>query len=94
MAEVRSFRPFPREQMQELLRAAPLVSVLDRADSPGGAPPLFADVAAARGDAGCSLRSVVYGLGGRDLDPDEIRAVFEGRATESYVGLRGEPCPV
>jgi pyruvate ferredoxin oxidoreductase alpha subunit len=94
MAEVRSFRPFPREQMQELLRAAPLVSVLDRADSPGGAPPLFADVAAARGDAGCSLRSFVYGLGGRDLHPDEIRAVFEGRAAESYVGLRGEPCPV
>jgi pyruvate ferredoxin oxidoreductase alpha subunit len=94
VVEIRSFRPFPRERVHELLQAVPTVSVLDRADSPGGAPPLFTDVAAARGDAGCELRSFVYGLGGRDLGPEEIRAVFAGEAAPGYLSLRGAPCPV
>ncbi len=94
VVEIRSFRPFPREQLHELLRVVPTVSVLDRADSPGGAPPLFADVAGVRGGAECELRSFVYGLGGRDLHPEEIREVFVDASTPAYLGLRGAPCPV
>ena len=93
VAEIRSFRPFPRARVGELLRAVPRVSVLDRADSPGGAPPLFADVAALREDAECELRSFVYGLGGRDLHPEDIRSVFEDASTPAYLSLRGAPCP-
>jgi pyruvate ferredoxin oxidoreductase alpha subunit len=93
LVEIRSFRPFPREAVRELLAAVPVVSVLDRADSPGGAPPLFADVAALRDNGSCDLRSYVYGLGGRDLHPEEIRAVFLGDAQSNYLGLRGMPCP-
>jgi pyruvate ferredoxin oxidoreductase alpha subunit len=94
VVEVRSFRPFPRERVRALLEVVPTVSVLDRADSPGGAPPLFADVAAAGAGAACELRSFVYGLGGRDLHPDEIRSVFEGESAPGYLSLRGVPCPV
>jgi pyruvate ferredoxin oxidoreductase alpha subunit len=94
VVEVRSFRPFPRERVRALLDVVPTVSVLDRADSPGGAPPLFADVAAAGAGAACELRSFVYGLGGRDLHPDEIRSVFEGESAPGYLSLRGAPCPV
>ncbi len=68
--------------------------VLDRADSPGGAPPLAADVAFALAGCDATLRSHVYGLGGRDLHPEAIRQVFHGVAPR-YVGVRGgEPCPV
>jgi pyruvate/2-oxoacid:ferredoxin oxidoreductase alpha subunit len=94
VAEVRSFRPFPSERVRALLDAVQTVSVLDRADSPGGAPPLFADVAAAGAGAACELRSFVYGLGGRDLHPDEIRSVFAGESAPGYLSLRGAPCPV
>ena len=43
--KLRSFRPFPATQSAQLLGDVPEVIVLDRSDSPGGAPPLAADVA-------------------------------------------------
>ena len=91
--KVVSFRPFPAERVAALLREVGSVIVLDRADSPGGAAPLHAEVAAALYDSGIELRGHVYGLGGRDLHPEDVRRVFAGEA-EKYVGLRGEPCPV
>jgi len=94
LVEIRAFRPFPREEVHEVLRVVPTVSVLDRADSPGGAPPLYAEVAAARAGAVCDVRSFVYGLGGRDLHPEDIRTVFEDESAPAYLGLRGAPCPV
>jgi pyruvate ferredoxin oxidoreductase alpha subunit len=93
LLELRSFRPLPREDLREALETVRIVSVLDRADSPGGAPPLFADLAAAVHGLDVELRSFVYGLGGRDLHPEDIRVVFEGHGP-TYVGLRGAPCPV
>ena len=67
--------------------------MLDRADSPGGTPPLHAELAAALYGSDVELAGHVYGLGGRDLHPADVRAVFAGRAAP-YVGLRGERCPV
>jgi pyruvate ferredoxin oxidoreductase alpha subunit len=92
LLEVRSFRPFPEEQLREALRGLQRVSVLDRADSPGGAPPLFAEVAAARNGVNVELRSYVYGLGGRDLHPEDAEAIFHGEVAGRYLGLRGEAC--
>jgi pyruvate/2-oxoacid:ferredoxin oxidoreductase alpha subunit len=65
------------------------VAVLDRADSPGGAPPLFAELAATLHGTGTRLESHVYGLGGRDLLPEDVRAIFRGGAAR-YVGVRGD----
>jgi pyruvate ferredoxin oxidoreductase alpha subunit len=93
LLEVRSFRPFPRERLHEALDGARVVSVLDRADSPGGSPPLFAEVAAARDGLDVELRSFVYGLGGRDLHPEDVRAVFLDEHAGPYLGLRGASCP-
>jgi hypothetical protein len=38
------------------------------------------------------LQGHVYGLGGRDLHPVDIRDVFTDTAPR-YIGLRGEQCP-
>ena len=96
LLRIGSFRPFPSAAVRDALHAVPDVAVLDRADSPGGAPPLFAEVAAATHDARTRLRSVVYGLGGRDLHPDDLERVFDSlrdraRADVVYAGLRGAP---
>ena len=93
LLRIGSFRPFPVEDVRDALYGVAEVAVLDRADSPGGAPPLFAEVSAAVHDSRCRLRSVVYGLGGRELHPDDIEAIFESLhdrvpATRTYLGLR------
>jgi pyruvate ferredoxin oxidoreductase alpha subunit len=92
LLQVRSFRPLPRHDLRAALGLLRTVSVLDRADSPGGAPPLYADLAAALYGTEIDLRSHVYGLGGRDLHPEDIRGIFAGEAS-AYTGLRGVPCP-
>ncbi|HET7857035.1 MAG TPA: hypothetical protein VFL41_11320, partial [Gaiellaceae bacterium] len=96
LLELHAFRPFPHERLREALKPLRDVAVLDRADSPGGRPPLFAEVAAAMTSCPTSLSSYVYGLGGRDLHPEDIRAVLHDlpsdRRDPVYVGLRSEPC--
>jgi pyruvate ferredoxin oxidoreductase alpha subunit len=91
LLKIVSFRPFPAARVSALLRGVSTVIVLDRAASPGGAAPLLAEVAAAMSGRAVDLFGHVYGLGGRDLHPEDIRDVFAGRAPV-YVGLRGEPC--
>jgi pyruvate ferredoxin oxidoreductase alpha subunit len=93
LVKIRAFRPLPSRDLRCLLSDAVEVIVLDRADSPGGAPPLAADVALALSGEAVRLRSHVYGLGGRDLHPEAVRDVFLGEAPH-YVGVRGGECRV
>jgi pyruvate ferredoxin oxidoreductase alpha subunit len=88
-----SYRPFPAGALRDALAGVQKAVVLDRADSPGGAPPLLAEVSAALYGTGAELRGHVYGLGGRDLHPPDVRVLLEA-AQPVYVGVRGEPCPV
>jgi pyruvate ferredoxin oxidoreductase alpha subunit len=94
LLQIRSFRPFPREQVRAVLGHVRGVSVLDRADSPGSWPPLYAEVAASLYGTEVYLRSHVYGLGGRDLHPERIREVFSPSGAPSYLDLKGVPCRV
>jgi pyruvate ferredoxin oxidoreductase alpha subunit len=92
LLRINAFRPFPVHAIAEALDGIEHAIVLDRANSPGGAPPLFAEVAAALFGRPIELTSHVYGLGGRDLHPADVRVVLDGNAPH-YVGLRSEPCP-
>jgi pyruvate ferredoxin oxidoreductase alpha subunit len=92
LLKIVSFRPFPAAAVADALAGVECAIVLDRADSPGGAAPLHAEIAAALYGSGSALESHVYGLGGRDLHPADIRALFAG-AAPVHVGLRGEPWP-
>lgn len=84
---VRAFRPFPVDAIRAALAGLERVIVFDRAASPGGAPPLYAEVASVLYGSGVPLVSHVYGLGGRDLLPEHVRAAFRGDAAP-YLGLR------
>lgn len=94
LLRIGSFRPFPADRVRDALSSLSEVAVLDRAESPGGAAPLFAEVAAAIHGGRARLRSVVYGLGGRDLHPEDIEGVFDsfGRRNggTTYLGLRSD----
>lgn len=82
-----SYRPFPVEQIRKALASVKEVIVLDRSDAPGSFPSLHAEMAAALYGSSAKLRAHVFGLGGRELVPDEARAIFAGEAP-THVALR------
>ncbi len=102
LLKIRVFRPFPTDEIREALRAARIVTVLDRMDSFGAYGPLFSEMRAALYDL--EPRPLVagrtYGLGGRDLFMDDIRGLFEEsrrclergniESVSGYLGARGE----
>lgn len=79
LLKIRMFRPFPYEEVREVLKSAKVVTVLDRSCSFGAWGPLFTEIRAALYDLSdkplCYNR--VFGLGGRDLMMRDIEAVFE-----------------
>jgi pyruvate ferredoxin oxidoreductase alpha subunit len=92
LLKIVSFRPFPTHEVALALEDVRRIVVLDRSDSPGGVPALHAEVAAALYGKGAELDAHVYGLGGRDLHPEDVQALFAGEAPE-HVGLRGASWP-
>jgi pyruvate/2-oxoacid:ferredoxin oxidoreductase alpha subunit len=88
----------PVDRLRDALRFVPNVAVLDRAASPGGRPPLFAELAAVLEETDVRLRSFVYGLGGREFHPEDVSEVYDEllspQRAPAYVGLRGATCPV
>ena len=88
-----SYRPFPEDPIREALDGVEHVIVLDRAGAPGSRGPLATEIAAALYGSAATLTGHVYGLGGRELHPADVRDVFAGRV-EQFVGLRGVECLV
>lgn len=99
--KIRSFRPFPEREVAKALAGKRAVAVLERAFSFGAtSSPLFADVCTALYRAGTQIPLVnyIYGIGGRDVTPPNIRQAFadlekiaqSGRTPSEvrYLGLR------
>ncbi|MBN1628942.1 MAG: pyruvate ferredoxin oxidoreductase [Thermoleophilia bacterium] len=79
MVRVRVFRPFPHEAYAKALEHVKVVGVMDRADSFGAqGGPLFLEIRAALydNDARPQVLPFIYGLGGRDIFPDNIEQAF------------------
>lgn len=102
LVKLRSFRPFPSEELASALAPLKAVGILERAVSPGllGGP-LFAEVRSALFDSDIrpKLKSFVYGLGGREFRPEHAAEAFASLITISregvvrdlvaFLGLRG-----
>ena len=81
---VRCFNPFPEEKLFPWFESAERIVVLDRSNSFGSVPPLasrvftaFARFASATGKAGRKqLRTLVGGLGGREITVREMREIL------------------
>ncbi|MGD2174063.1 MAG: transketolase C-terminal domain-containing protein [Candidatus Brocadiaceae bacterium] len=96
--KVRCFRPFPGEQIAQILSGADVVGILDRAISFGLGGPLFHEVRSHMVDDCRPMCDFIYGLGGRDLSLDEAKGVFRALAqardndevepVTRYVGVR------
>jgi len=101
LLKLRVFRPFPYEELAEVLGGLKVVGVFDRAISfgaYGGA--LFSEVRSALFgvEGGPEVVNYMYGLGGRNISVEQIAGVFEqlGRIVETgrveqmirYLGVR------
>ena len=97
--KLRTFRPFPGEEIAQALGHLDAVAVMDRSISyglPGG--PLFHEIRSFVQADGPRLLSYVYGLGGRDINTSDLEGVLDDLAggepsaepddTYRYVGLR------
>lgn len=88
------YRPFPTKEIAEITKNLRALTVLDRACS-FGAPygPLGSDVASALKRFNCDLPllNLIYGLGGRDIRPSDIRAVFDETLKIAATGVVEEP---
>lgn len=97
----RFFRPFPKEKIVQALKNLKAAAILDRAESfSGQGGPLFAEVRSALLDEEKKPLTVnyVYGLGGRDIDIEQIKSVYadlkkisQGNKVEelvNYLGVR------
>lgn len=75
LARIRLFRPFPREQIRQLLRGRRAVAVIDQNISMGMGGVLHSEVATAlyaMKEAPAVLASYIGGLGGRDISQEEF----------------------
>lgn len=101
LLKMRCFRPFPRESVAKVLSPLKGVAVLDRSVSFGGfGGPLFTEIRSALYDAPSRplIIDFFYGLGGRDIYPEDIEKALErieevakvGRVEQyiDYLGLR------
>lgn len=79
LLKIRMFRPFPSEEVAQVLSKLKAVAVLDKSDSLNGAGgALFEDVVSGMYVAKSQVPVVnyVYGIGGRDTTAKDIESVF------------------
>lgn len=97
LLKLRVFRPFPAEELAEVLAPLKAAAIMDRSDSfnaQGG--PLFTEIRSALFDSAKKpqLINYIYGLGGRDIGLEEIRSIYEDlnnaekKQKINYLGVR------
>ena len=94
LLKIRMYRPFPAEEIAEVLSHLKAVAVLDKADSlnaAGGA--LFEDVTSAMyvNKKQVTMVNYVYGIGGRDTTEKQLESVYTDLSEIAKTGEIGEP---
>ena len=94
LIKIRSFRPFPAEDIAEALKNVKSFAVMDKDDSFNAhCGPIFAETAAALYANGVTAPkgiNYIYGLGGRDVRVESIKTVFAELEKISATGETGD----
>lgn len=96
LLKIRLFRPFPGEAIKKALAKVKKVAIMDKAAAPGAHGALSNEIRALFAGVKKSpeFQSCIYGLGGRDVGPEDIEKVYQGLQKGKidnkikYVGLR------
>jgi pyruvate ferredoxin oxidoreductase alpha subunit len=78
LLRIKSYRPFPAEEVLAIIKKAKNIAVIEKALSLGSTyAPLATDIkAVAQGKVNVKIKSFVVGLGGRDVTKKEIRKII------------------
>lgn len=94
LIKIRSFRPFPAEELAQALRHVKAFAAMDKDDSFNAhCGPIYAELCAGLYAAGITAPkgiSYIYGLGGRDVRVESIKHVFAELEQISVTGQVGE----
>ena len=93
LIKVRSFRPFPEEEIAASLKKCKAVAIMDRSESfstNGG--PLGAETMQAMYTARCTALTIdiMYGIGGRDVTVDDMINVYDTLKDIAATGETGD----
>ncbi len=86
LVKIEMFRPFPYKKIANVLSGVKKIAVLDRSLGLTSLPPLYGDILNAfyREKLNNSIKSYVYGLGGRDIYRKQIEEIFEKMDQEIF----------
>lgn len=96
LLKIRLFRPFPEDAIRKALSRIKYVAILDKAIAPGSHGALSNEIRAlfAGEKKAPKFQSCIYGLGGRDIGPEDITKTYldlhKHKISEKvkYIGLR------
>jgi len=79
LARMRTFRPFPQEEIRAIASKVDGMAVLDRSYTFGAAGAMFTEVKASAysGQKRPIVKNYIAGLGGRDITPKILERIFE-----------------
>ncbi len=82
LLKIRYFRPFPEEEVRQVLGQAKKVGVIDRAVSYGHEGPFFTETKASLYGLNMPLYGFIAGLGGRDVSIADIESITDHMRTK------------
>lgn len=75
MIKIKTFRPFPIDELRKIADGLEGIAVIDRAISPGSYGPLFTEVKSIVNDV--KMNDFIVGLGGRDVNEGMIEGIIK-----------------
>lgn len=75
--KIKTYRPFPAEDIVKIINKAKYIAVLDKAITLGHIGPLANDIkSVAQGKVKAKIQSFIVGLGGRDITSKMIKKII------------------
>ncbi|MFZ4648271.1 MAG: pyruvate ferredoxin oxidoreductase [Patescibacteria group bacterium] len=74
--KIKCFRPFPHQEIREVLKNAKQIAVLEKSSGSGSFSPLYLEICAALHNEKIIINNFVAGLGGRDISRAIIKKML------------------
>jgi pyruvate ferredoxin oxidoreductase alpha subunit len=77
LIKLKTFRPFPAEEIRKACKNLKALGVIDRHVSLGSEGAMTLDIKSALANEKCKVEGFISGLGGRDIDTKRLKKAFE-----------------